>query len=126
MHSHPELKNWARVHAFRAWTALVTIILRGLCFLYRPELLTWYLRTTMGLIEMASGLLPYPWGDRIEIGLRGIGGSFWFQIALAIVLVRVVAWITAVCWRRRRSKRRLKTDGNGMPNPANRDVPSIR
>jgi hypothetical protein len=39
--------------------ALVTILLLALGFLFRPDLLTWWLRTTMGLIEMASGLLPY-------------------------------------------------------------------
>jgi len=116
MHSHPELKNWARIHVFRVSTALVTILLLGFCFLYRPDLLTWWLRTTMGLIETASGLLPYPWGDRIEVALRGIGGSFWFQITLAIILVRVVAWFTAVCWRRRPSKQRLKTDGDSGLN----------
>jgi len=102
MHSHPELKNWARVHVFRTWTALVTILLLGLCFIYRPELLTWYLRTTMGYIEITTGLLPYPWADRIEIALKSIGGHIWFQITLAIILVRVVAWIPAICWRRRR------------------------
>src|SRR5580704_1368986 len=106
---HPEFKKWAHVHVFRVSTALVTILLLGLCFLYRPDLLTWWLRTTMGLIETASGLLPYPWGDRIEIALRGIGGSFWFQITLAIILVRMAAWFAAVCWRRRLSKRRFIT-----------------
>ena len=105
---HPELKNWARAHVFRTWTALVTILLLLLCFFYRPDLLTWWLRTTMGLIETASGLLPYLWGDQIEVALRAIGGSVWFQIALAIILVRTVAWLTAVCWRRRPSKHRLK------------------
>ena len=108
---HPELKKWAHVHVFRFSTALVTILLLVLCFFYRPDLLTWWLRTTMGLIETASGLLPYPWGDRVEVALRAIGGSVWFQIALAIILVRTVAWLAAVCWRRRPSKRRLKTDG---------------
>jgi hypothetical protein len=121
LHSHPELKNWARVHVFRTWTALMTILLLGLCFFYRPDLLTWWLRKTMGLIEMASSLIPYPWGDRIEIALRGIGGSFWFQITLAIILVRVVAWISAFCWRRRHSKRRLKIDDNRGWTSANRD-----
>jgi hypothetical protein len=58
----------------------LTILLLGVCFLYRPELLKWYLRESMGLIEMASGMLPYPWGDQIEIILREIGGSVWFQI----------------------------------------------
>jgi len=110
MHIHPELNNWVRIHVFRVSTAGVTLLLLGLSFLYRPDLLTWWLRTTMGLVEAVSGLLPYPWGDQFEIALRGIGGSFWFQITLAIIIVRVVVWFAAVCWRRRPSKRRLKTD----------------
>jgi hypothetical protein len=108
---HPELKNWARIHVFRFFTALVTILLLGLCVFYRPELLTWYLRTTMRFIELVSGQIPYPWGDQIEIALKAIGGHVWFQITLAIILVRVVAWLTAVCWRRRPSKRKLNPDG---------------
>ena len=53
----------------------------------------------MGLIEMASGMLPYPSGDQIEIALRSIGGHIWFQITLAIILVRVVAWFNAVTYK---------------------------
>ena len=79
--------------------ALVTILLLALGFFFRPDLLTCWLRTTMGLIEMASGLLPYPWGDQFEIALRSIGGHIWFQITLAIILVRVVAWFTAVTYK---------------------------
>jgi len=106
MQRHPELKNWTRIHVFRFFTALVTILLLVLCFFYRPDLMAWWLRTTMGFIEMASGLLPYPWGDQVEIALKAIGGHVWFQITLAIIVVRVVAWIPAVCWRRLRSKAR--------------------
>jgi hypothetical protein len=126
MRIRPELKSWARVHVFRASTALLTILLLGVCFLYRPELLKWYLRESMGLIEMASGMLPYPWGDQIEIVLREIGGSVWFQITLIIILVRMVAWTTAVCWRRRPFKRRSKTDSGVLRNTAHKDTPSTR
>jgi hypothetical protein len=58
----------------------------------------------MGFTEMASGLLPYPWGDQFELALKAIGGHVWFQITVAIIVLRVVAWIPAVFWRRRRSK----------------------
>ena len=70
-------------------------------------LLTWWLRTTMAGIEGASSLLPYPWGDRLEVVLRGIGGSFWIQIALAIIIVRIFFWLLGHGWRhaRRRSRR---------------------
>ncbi len=87
------VKSWARTQFFRLWTALATLLLLGLGFFYSPELLAWWLRITMRLIELATGLLPYPWGDRTEIALKGFGGSFWFQIALAIVIVRVAAWL---------------------------------
>jgi len=96
---------WVRTHVFRTWTALATLIGLGLSFLYRPEWLTWWLRTTMAGIEKGSALLPYPWGDRLEVALRGIGGSFWIQIALAIVVVRVVAWLLGYGWRRVRRRR---------------------
>lgn len=96
---HPKLKNWAHVHVFRVSTALVTILLLALGFFFHPDLLTWWLRTTMGLIEMASGQPPYPWGDQFKIALRSIGGHIWFQIALAINLVRMVAWFNAVTYK---------------------------
>ena len=41
------LKAWVRTHLFRTWTALLTLISFGLAFLYKPEWLTWWLRTTM-------------------------------------------------------------------------------
>lgn len=96
---HPEFKRWARVHVFRTWTAVITILLLGLGLIYRPELLTWYLRTTVHMIEATSSLLPYPWGDRVEFTLKEIGGQVWFQITLAIIFVRVAAWMPAFCWR---------------------------
>ena len=54
-------------------------------WLYIPEMLTWWKRTTTNLIETGCGLLPYPWGDRIEATL----GNFvlWVQITLAIVVL---------------------------------------
>ena len=103
---HPELKKWARTHVFRTWTAIAALLVLAAAFLFSPELLTWYLRTTMGLIEKGSDLLPYPWGDRIEIVSKSIGGHVWFQVALAIIAVRVAAWILAVCWRHRPTRQK--------------------
>jgi hypothetical protein len=34
--------------------------------------------------------------------MRGIGGSFWIQITLAILIVRVAASLLAWMWRRAR------------------------
>ena len=123
MRLHPEFKSWARIHVFRVSTAVLTLLLLVLCFFYRPELLTWWLRSTMGAIETGSGLLPYPWGDRIEIALRGIGGSFWFQITLAIIAVRVVVWLIATPWRRRRKVRGLQAEIERAREELNRTAP---
>ena len=60
----------------------------------------------MTAIETGAAALPYPWGDRLEVVLRGIGGSIWMQFAFAIVIVRVIVWLIArligYCLRRRR------------------------
>jgi hypothetical protein len=45
------IETWVLTHLFRTWTALVTLIGFGLSFLYKPEWLTWWLRTTMAAIE---------------------------------------------------------------------------
>ena len=97
-------KAWMLTHLFRVWTALLTLIGFGAAFLYKPEWLTWWLRTTMRGIESGSAALPYPWGDRFEVALRGIGGSFWIQITLAIIIVRVAAWIVGYGFRRGRHR----------------------
>jgi hypothetical protein len=100
------VKRWLLTHATRAWTAIFTLAGLGVAFVYKPELLTLYLRTTMTAIETATAALPYPWGDRLEVILRGIGGSVWMQFAFAIIVVRMMAWLIArfigYCWRRRR------------------------
>jgi hypothetical protein len=93
------VKSWARTQFFRAWTAAATLVLLGLCFFYYPEWLQWYLRAATRGIENAADLLPSPWAARTEVVLRTVGASFWFQIALAILAVRVVAWAIAAALR---------------------------
>jgi hypothetical protein len=102
------MKNWARVHLFRIGTAVLTLALLGLCFFYSPDLLTWWLRATMRIIEAVAGLLPYPWGDRVEIAMKALGGSFWFLITSAIIIVRVAFWLVAAGWRHRPSRQSPK------------------
>jgi hypothetical protein len=99
---HRPVRSWVLTHLFRIWTALLTVIGIGWSFLYKPEWLTWWLRTTMAAIEKGCALLPYPWGDRVEIATRGIGASFWVQITLAIIFVRVIAWMIGYIWRHSR------------------------
>ena len=101
-HEQGSIKTWVLTHLFRIWTALLTLLTFGLSFLYKPEWLTWWLRTTMTGIEKSAALLPYPWGDRVEVILRGIGASFWIQITLAIFVVRIIAWLIVYGWRRSR------------------------
>jgi hypothetical protein len=61
------MRTWVLTHLFRIWTALITLTGIGWSFLYKPEWLTWWLRTTMASIEKVCALLPYPWGDRVEV-----------------------------------------------------------
>ena len=42
-------------------------------WVYYPEALTWWKRSTTAAIEWACGLLPYPWGDRTEASVGGFG-----------------------------------------------------
>ena len=96
--------RWILIHLTRLWTALFTLAGLGAAFVYKPEWLTLYLRTTMTAIEAGAAALPYPWGDRLEVILRGIGGSVWMQFAFAIMVVRVAVWLIArfigYFWRR--------------------------
>jgi hypothetical protein len=95
---------WLRRQFFRLWTAAAVLVAYAYGWLYFPELLTWWKRSTTTLIERGCGLLPYPWGDRLEATLGNFG--LWVQITLAIVAVRVVAWAVGMIahrmWTRRR------------------------
>jgi hypothetical protein len=93
-----------RRQVFRAWTALAVLAGFGYAWVTSPELLTWWKRATTHGVEVLSGWLPYPWGDRLESTLGNFG--LWVQITLAILLFRLVAWllfaIPAALLRRRR------------------------
>jgi hypothetical protein len=101
----PWTRAWERLsdHIFRLWTAGVILAAYGYAWVERPELLTWWKRTTTRAIEQGCGLLPYPWGDRIEATLGNFG--LWVQITLAIVVFRFLAWLVAfvVRWACRRA-----------------------
>jgi hypothetical protein len=98
------LKQHAKVHTFRITTAVAAWILIVVIFYYRPDLIKWGLRASTGGIEMIGDSLPYPWGDRVEIVLRELGGSFWLQVTVVIVLLRVVLSSLAMGWRARRRR----------------------
>ncbi len=82
-------KAWLLSQFFRAWTAVAVLAAYGYGWLYFPEVLTWWKRTTTAFIERGCDLLPYPWGDRLESTIGNFG--LWVQITLAIIAVRVLA-----------------------------------
>jgi len=71
-------------------------------FYYRPDWIKWGLRTATHGIEAVGDALPSPWGDRIEIVLRELGGFIWIQITVLIIFIRVVFSSIATGWRYRR------------------------
>jgi hypothetical protein len=95
-------RTWLRTLAARAGTLIVGWGVLGAAFVYRPDWLKWWLRSVTKWIEQISDVIPYPWGDRIEIFVRTVGASVWLQIALVIVAVRIIAWLIGAAWRRSR------------------------
>jgi hypothetical protein len=55
-------------------------------------------------IESLADQVPEPWGARLEITLRELGGMIWIQIATAIVLLRLIVWVPFHIWRLRRER----------------------
>jgi hypothetical protein len=95
-----EITNWTRVQFFRFWTAAAVIIMFGLAFWYAPELLTWWQKTVLRMIENGSHFLPYPWSNRVEYIMINFGASIWLQFLLAIFLLRVLMSPVTRWWRR--------------------------
>jgi hypothetical protein len=91
-------KARVRSHIFRLWTACAILAAYVYGWLYVPELLTWWKRTTTAVIEDGCALLPYPWGDRIEATLGNFG--LWVQITLAIIVFRILMWAIISAARR--------------------------
>jgi hypothetical protein len=97
----PSWTGRIRSHFFRAWTACAILAAYVYGWLYAPETLTWWKRTTTAAIEAGCGLLPYPWGDRIEATLGNFG--LWVQITLAIIVFRMLMWLVVLALRRFRA-----------------------
>jgi hypothetical protein len=98
------LKHHAKVHSFRLATAIAAWVLIVGVFYYRPDWIKWGLRAATHGIEALGDSLPYPWGDRLEIALRELGGFFWLQITAVIVLLRIFLSAIAFVWRSRRPR----------------------
>jgi hypothetical protein len=56
-------------------------------------------------IETVADQVPEPWGSRLEVMLRELGGVIWIQIASAIVLLRLIIWLPFHLWRVGRERR---------------------
>ena len=93
------IKHQAKVHTFRFATATATWLLIIAAFYYHPEWIKWGLRTITQGSETVADALPYPWGDRIEIVLRELGGFIWIQVTLAIIALRLSLSVVAAVWR---------------------------
>ena len=76
-------------------------------FVYHPEWISGWLRLMTHSIEALADQVPQPWGSRLEVMLKELGGMIWIQIASAIVLLRLVAWVPFHLWRLRRERRML-------------------
>jgi hypothetical protein len=72
---------------------------------YEPGWIRDSLRFMTHSIESLADRVPEPWGARLEIMLRELGGMIWIQIATAIVLLRLIIWVPFHVWRLRRGRR---------------------
>jgi hypothetical protein len=106
---------WLRVQFFRLWTALLVLGAYGYLWINDPEYLTWWKRAIDTLIEKSCSLLPYPWGDRVESTLGDFG--LWVQITLTILLLRALAGVFIIAFRRTHFYSRAV-----RPAPAPRDT----
>jgi hypothetical protein len=93
------IKHHARVHSFRIITAILAWVLIVAAFYYRPDWLQWGLRSVTHGFEAIGDALPSPWGARIEVVLREIGGFVWIQITVLIILLRLALSGIAMAWR---------------------------
>jgi hypothetical protein len=74
-------------------------------FVYHPEWIKAWLRFMTLAIETVADQVPEPWGSRLEVMLRELGGVIWIQIASAIVLLRLIIWLPFHLWRVGRERR---------------------
>jgi hypothetical protein len=84
---------------------LATWALIFAAFVYEPGWIRDSLRFMTHSIESLADRVPEPWGARLEIMLRELGGMIWIQIATAIVLLRLIIWVPFHVWRLRRGRR---------------------
>ena len=103
--TRPTVGQLARAQTFRFLTMLATWALIFAAFVYEPGWIRDLLRFMTHSIESLADQVPEPWGARLEIMLRELGGMIWIQIASAIVLLRLIIWVPFHIWRLRRERR---------------------
>jgi hypothetical protein len=101
----PSAGQLAKAQTFRFLTMIATWVLIFAAFLYHPEWIRGWLRFMTHVIESLADQVPEPWGARLEVMLRELGGMIWIQIASAIVLLRLVVWVPFHLWRWRRERK---------------------
>jgi uncharacterized membrane protein len=93
------LKHHAKVHTFRFGTMLIAWALLVAAFIFYPKYIAQSLRAFSHGVESVADMLPDQLGSYVEIGLRELGGLFWFQITALIIVVRVIFSGIAAVWR---------------------------
>jgi CRISPR-associated DxTHG motif protein len=100
----PTVGQLVRTHTFRFLTVIATWVLIFAAFIYHPDWIRGWLRFMTHLIESGADLVPEPWGARLEVMLRELGGMIWIQVASVIVLLRLLMWVPFHIWRLRRDR----------------------
>jgi hypothetical protein len=103
--NRPTVVQLAKAQSFRFLTMIVAWVLIFAAFVYHPEWIRQWLRFMTHAIESVADQVPEPWGARLEIMLRELGGMIWIQIASAIVLLRSIIWVPFHIWRVSRDRR---------------------
>jgi hypothetical protein len=101
----PTVGQLAKTHTFRFLTVIAAWVLIFAAFVYQPDWIRDWLRFMTHSIESIADQVPEPWGARLEIMLRELGGVIWIQIASAIVLLRLIIWVPFHFWRLSRDRR---------------------
>ena len=103
-HYRPTVGQLAKTHTFRFLTMIAAWALIFAAFIYHPEWIRESLRFMTHSIETIADEVPEPWGARLEIMLRELGGIIWLQIAVAIVVLRLIIWVPFHLWRLSRDR----------------------
>jgi hypothetical protein len=92
-------RHHTKVHIFRIVTAIMAWVLLVAIFYYKPELLASAQRLMQRGVEAVRDAVPSPWGARVELAFREIGGWIWLQITLVILVIRMILATMGAAWR---------------------------